>query len=204
MLGRSDRAAEARLVARARAGDRSAFDDLVERYAPQIYNLSLRITGSPEEAEDCVQETFLRAYSAMHTFRGQAAFFTWLYQVALNVARDSARRRRHQAVSLSELVPQDDQDGPSDPALGLAADDPSLQPEEALVAQRRRQLVLSALAALPEHHREVIVLYDLQGLSYEDIARVLNTRVGTVKSRLNRARLALRDLLAPHLELLRD
>jgi RNA polymerase sigma-70 factor (ECF subfamily) len=194
---------EARLVARARGGDREAFDGLVGIYAPQVYNLSLRITGSPEEAEDCVQETFLRAFAAIRSFRGQAAFFTWLYRVALNVARDAARRRVRSPLSASELVPRDDQNGLPDPTETAVADSRFALPEEVMFAERRRQIVLQAVAALPPHHREVIVLYDLQGLSYEQIARITGARVGTVKSRLNRARLALKECLAPHLELLR-
>lgn len=209
-MNQANSARTSRLVTRARGGDREAFDGLVELYAPQVYNLSLRITGSPEEAEDCVQETFVRAFGAMRSFRGEAAFFTWLYRVALNVARDAARRRTHRPLLISELagpdpqVPVPDVADTGPPSVHGPLADPSARPEEALVAERRRQLLLRAISSLPPHHREVIVLYDLQGLSYEQVARVTNTRVGTVKSRLSRARLALKDRLAPYLDLLRS
>jgi RNA polymerase sigma-70 factor (ECF subfamily) len=193
------------LVARAKQGDREAFDVLVERYTPQVYSLALRITGSPEEAEDCVQEAFLRAFSALGKFRGEAAFFTWLYRVAVNVANDAARHLAGRALRASELAdPDSDEDTPDLERVGRPAEGGTEGPDEALLAEQRRQVILQAIRALPEHHRTVIVLYDLQGFSYEEIARIIRTRVGTVKSRLNRARLALKELLAPHLELLRD
>ncbi len=205
-VNQADSARIAQLVARARGGDREAFDDLVALYAPQVYNISLRITGSPEEAEDCVQETFVRAFRAMRSFRGKAAFFTWLYRVALNVARDAARRTARRPRSAAELTPADGTEPGADP-MDTAGEPLSRQealPEEALLTARRREVVLQAISSLAAHHREVLVLYDLQGLSYEEIAKVLKTRVGTVKSRLNRARLALKERLTPHLELLRD
>ncbi len=195
----------AALVARARQGDREAFDGLVELYTPQIYNLALRITGSREEAEDCAQEAFLRAFSALRGFRGEAAFSTWLYRVAVNVSNDAAKRRARQPLSASELAGSDSEDDP--PELGdLARPDtpPANAPEQAVLQQQRRRVVLQAIRALPEKHRTVIILHDIQDLSYDQIALVTKTRVGTVKSRLNRARLALKDLLSPQMELLRE
>jgi RNA polymerase sigma-70 factor (ECF subfamily) len=193
------------LVARAKQGDREAFDDLVELYTPQVYSVALRITGSREEAEDCVQEAFLRAFSALRGFRGEAAFSTWLYRVAVNAANDAARRRSRQPLSASDLSDSGSDDAPPDlDRVGRHHAPPANQPEEAVLQQQRRRIVLRAIRSLPEKHRSVILLYDLQGLSYEQIARITKTRVGTVKSRLSRARLALKDLLAPHMELLRE
>jgi RNA polymerase sigma-70 factor (ECF subfamily) len=192
------------LVARARAGDREAFDDLVETYAPQVFNLALRITGSREEAEDCVQEAFLRAFRGLRKFRGEAAFSTWLYRVALNVANDASRRLPDRALSASELAAAgSEEDVPDLERLGRPIQAEIPGPEEAVVESQRRRVILTAVQSLPEHHRTVVVLYDLQGLSYDEIARITKTRVGTVKSRLNRARLALKDRLTKHLELLR-
>ncbi len=201
----------AALVARARQGDREAFDGLVELYTPQVDNLALRITGSREEAEDCAQEAFLRAFSALRGFRGEAAFSTWLYRVAVNVSNDAAKRRARQPLSASELAGSDSEDDP--PELGDLArpDTPPASrgstanaPEQAVLQQQRRRVVLQAIRALPEKHRTVIILHDIQDLSYDQIALVTKTRVGTVKSRLNRARLALKDLLSPQMELLRE
>ena len=192
------------LVARAKQGDREAFDVLVERYTPKIYNISLRITGSREDAEDCVQEAFLRAFGALRRFRGEAAFSTWLYRVAVNVANDATRRRRGQPLRASELAGRDpDAPTPELEGIGEARGPQGGRPEESLVEAERREVVIAAIRSLPEHHRTVIVLYDLQGRSYEEIGRVVGARVGTVKSRLNRARLALKERLEPHLELLR-
>ena len=195
----------AELVARAKHGDRDAFDGLVELYTPQVYNLTLRITGSREEAEDCAQEAFLRAFSALRGFRGDAAFSTWLYRVAVNVANDAAKRRARQPLSASELAGSGSEDDP--PELGDLPDRdgaPSNAPEQAVLQQQRRRAVLEAIRSLPEKHRTVIILHEIQDLSYDEIALITKTRVGTVKSRLNRARLALKDLLAPQMELLRE
>jgi len=192
------------LVARAKQGDRDAFDTIVERYTPRIYNLSLRITGSREEAEDCVQDAFLRAFKALGHFRGEAAFSTWLYRVAMNVANDASRRLGSKPIAASELADPDSNLPPPElERLGESAHSTD-SPETSLLKAQRRQVVTEAIRSLPQNHRTVIVLYDLQGLSYEEIAHVLGTRVGTVKSRLNRARLALKELLTPHLELLRE
>jgi len=191
------------LVARAKAGDRSAFDSLVEVYAPRVYNIALRITGSRDEAQDCAQDAFVRAFSALKHFRGEAAFSTWLYRVAVNVSNDACRRLKTQPMLASELAGRDP-DGTAPDLGGVSADrDDTDPPDEHLARAQRREVVLSAIRSLPEHHRTVIVLYDLQGLSYEEVAQTMGTRVGTVKSRLNRARLALKERLEPHLELLR-
>ncbi len=205
-VSQAEGARVADLVTRAKEGDREAFDDLVALYTPQIYNLSLRITGSPDDAEDCVQETFVRAFRAMRSFRGKATFFTWLYRVAVNVARDAARRNARSPRTAADLTAADGAEPGADPmeTAGVPLSRRQPLPDEALLAERRREVVLKAISSLPTHHREVLVLYDLQGLSYEEVAQVLNTRVGTVKSRLNRARLALKERLMPHLELLRD
>lgn len=193
------------LVARAKQGDREAFDGLVERYTPQVFNLALRITGSREEAEDCVQDAFLRAFSALRKYRGEAAFSTWLYRLAVNVSNDAARRLAGHPVSASDLAnPDAGDDVPDLERVGRPTKQQEPGPEEHLVARQRRHVILQAIHSLPEHHRTVVILYDMQDLSYHEIARITKTRVGTVKSRLNRARLALKDLLAEHVELLRE
>lgn len=192
------------LVALAKDGDRQAFDQLVELHAPAIFNLALRVTRCREDAEDCVQEAFLRAYAGLRSFRGEAAFSTWLYRVALNVAREQAKRARRQPLRASDLSAHDPEGAAPELEEIARRSSPQPTPDQAAVADQRRRILLRALDTLPDHQREVIALYDLQGLSYEEIAHVLRIRVGTVKSRLNRARLALRETLRPHLELLRE
>jgi RNA polymerase sigma factor (sigma-70 family) len=190
------------LVALAKDGDRRAFDRLVELHAPAVYNLALRVTRCREDAEDCVQEAFVRAYRGLGSFRGEATFSTWLYRVALNVAREQVKRAKRLPLRASELSGDDpEQAGRELEEIGWR-DSSQPDPERAAIAEQRRRVLLRALRTLPEHQREVIVLYDLQGLSYEEIARVLRVRIGTVKSRLSRARLALKDVLRPHLDLL--
>ena len=193
------------LVARAKQGDREAFDGLVERYTPQVFNLALRITGSREEAEDCVQEAFLRAFSALGKYRGDAAFWTWLYRVAVNVSNDAARRLSDLPLSASDLAnPDSGDDTPDLERIGRPTQHQDAGPEQRLLTRQRREVILQAIRSLSEHHRTVVILYDMEGLSYDQIARITRTRVGTVKSRLNRARLALKDLLTEHMELLRE
>lgn len=180
-------AEEEGIVARARTGDAQAFDQLVSRYGDRLYNLCLRLLGHPEDASDVAQAAFVRAYVSLSEFGGRASFGTWLYRIAVNCCLDHLkRRRRRPEVALTEEIPAD-------------LDDPN----ERLAARDRQRLVRAAIRELPKHQRAVLVLYDLQGLSYEEIAVVIGANVGTVKSRLNRARLALRDKLRPYMELLR-
>jgi len=200
----ADTAHVSQLVTRARAGDREAFDGLVELYTPQVYNLVLRITDCREEAEDCVQEAFVRAFSGLRKFRSEAAFSTWLYRVAVNVANDAAKRRAREPLPASDLADSDSPDLPDLNRVGRLTEGRADDPQEVLLENQRRQVILRAIRSLPEHHRTVLVLCDLQGLSYEQIAQITRSRVGTVKSRLNRARLALKDLLQGHMELLRQ
>lgn len=203
LLSQTDITKVTELVTRAKRGDSSAFDRLVDLHAPAVYNLAFRVTRSREEAEDCVQETFVRAYTGLRNFRGEAAFSTWLYRVALNVARENAKKRSRRPLPASDLISQDSDDPPDLDRVGRREGLQDRSPEEAVVVAQKRTVILRAVHSLPAHHREVILLYDLQGLSYGEIAGILRVRVGTVKSRLNRARLALKDALLEHLELLR-
>jgi RNA polymerase sigma-70 factor (ECF subfamily) len=133
----------------------------------------------------------------MKSFRGTSSFSTWLYRIALNVCRDEIKRRARRPYAASSLA-TDDQ---PDPLAAIPSDEPG--PDEVAETHERRRLVQEAIARLPEHHRTPLVLRDLEGLSYEQIGEVLGAAVGTVKSRINRARLALKAELAPHMELFR-
>ncbi len=203
-VNQADGTQVAELVGRARQGDRLAFDRLVELHAPAVYSLAFRITRCREDAEDCVQEAFLRAYAGLRNFRGEAAFSTWLYRVALNVAREAAKKRRRLPLPSTELAAEGVEEAPDLDSLGRREAPAVPTPEESVATGEKRRVLLQAIRGLPVHHREVIVLCDLQGLSYEEMAAVLRVRVGTVKSRLNRARLALKDALTDHMELLRE
>ncbi len=175
-----------RLIAECLAGRKQAFGEIVIRYQSRLYNAAIRLTDSPEDAADVVQDAFLNAYQSLHSFKGDAEFFTWLYRIAFNTAI-SMKRKKRATVSLDSLRP----DGGFDP------DDPSelIRPGVALERSEEEQELRDALARLSFEHREVLVLKEIEGMRYEDIAELLGVPIGTIRSRLHRARLELRDLL---------
>lgn len=172
------------------AGSREAFDELVRRHQRAIYNLTRMLTRGDAEAEDLVQETFVRAYRAIARFRGESAFRTWLSRIAVNVVRTHLDRRGRRPVTVD--APAHDPDG------DLLDTFPSSDDLETAVGQRRA--IDRALAELPLDLRTVITLRDIQGLEYHEIATVMNVPMGTVESRVFRARRRLRPLLAPLLQ----
>ncbi len=178
------------LVERARAGERSAFDLLVARYQRRLLRLVLRLLRDQAEAEDVVQETFLRAYRALPRFRGDAAFYTWLYRIALNGARNAILRRRQrgapQGVTPAQLAAPVGEVG---------------TPESMLLSKQVMQTVDAAMEALPLELRTAIVLREIEGLSYEEIAQIMECPLGTVRSRIFRAREAIARRLRPLLDL---
>jgi RNA polymerase sigma-70 factor (ECF subfamily) len=165
------------LVEAFQAGDLSAFDDLLRRWDRKIQGAVYRIMGSEDEARDLCQETFLKAYRALRTFKGEARFSSWLYQIALNVCRDRMRRRKgKKMVSLDDL---DEEGTPLPAAVGPSALD-------VVEASDLARAVAAAVAALPDDEREVIVLKEYQGLTFLEIAGVLGLPMSTVKTRLYR------------------
>ena len=179
------------LIRGARTGDRGAFERLVLLYEKKVYNLAFRMMGNHEDASDVAQEAFLRAFSRLREFRGDSSFSTWLYRIVANVCLDELRRKKRQRVSyLSE--PASTEDG--DMARQIASTDPG--PEEFLERQEIKEAIQRAIESLPDDHRLIVILRDMNGLSYEEISAVLGCSLGTVKSRLNRARNALRQRLA--------
>ena len=187
--------AEEQFLERLRAGEASAFNRLVEERHGDIYALLYRLTEDPEEARDLTQETFLQAFRHLASFRGDADLRTWLYRIAVNQARNRwrwwKRRRRDRTVSLDAPV-SEEIDAPL--SAGLAGDE-GLDPERQTLAREREQALHAALKSLSRPYREVIVLRDIEGLSYEEVAATLDLNVGTVKSRLNRGRTELRRRL---------
>ena len=185
---------EAALIARCQGGDAAAFDLLVNLHASRVYNLAYRMLGCQQDAEDAAQEAFLRAFTAMRKFRHGASFSTWIYRITVNVCLDEIKRRRGRPQPVSTLYPES-ADARSDLTEQLSAG--GEDPAEIAEQRARRREVEQALAALPAHQRAVAVMCDVEGLTYEEAAAALNTGVGTVKSRLHRARQRLRQLLAP-------
>ncbi len=188
------------LVERARAGDLQAFERLVAHYQDRVYNYVLRMIYDPVEAQDIAQETFVRAWQGLGRFRGASSFQTWLYRIASNLAIDAARSRKRRGlvtVSLDEPVTGAD----SSELEHDLPDEGTHGPAEALEQQELRREVWEAVGELSDKLRPVVVLADLQGLSYGEIAKILGCPVGTVKSRLFNARSQLREKLRERLPL---
>jgi RNA polymerase sigma-70 factor (ECF subfamily) len=169
------------LIESALAGNSAAFGDLVRKYQDRLYNTIVHLIGSTEDAKDVVQDAFVKAFVKLESFQRSSAFYTWLYRIAFNTAMSRQRRRRE-----TRSIDDDCGHDPADPA---AAPADRLEQEE-LAGQVRR-----ALATLTEEHRLVLVLRDIDGCEYEAIAEILEIPLGTVRSRLHRARLQLRDQL---------
>lgn len=184
------------LIERCRNGDREAFDELVRRYERQAYNLAYRLSGNYDDASDVVVEAFVRAFQGLHTFRGDANFGTWLHRVVVNTFLDMRKRSKgRQHISLEEQLELDGD------TFTRQIEDTSPGPQELVEQEEREEVLQRAIEQLSPDRRILIVLYHFENLSYEEIAQMLKLPVGTVKSRLNRARLALREILEPSREL---
>ena|SRR5207245_8585373 len=181
---------EAALAGLARQGDREAFTQLVMHYQVPLYNMALRMIGRPEDAADVAQEAFLRAWEKIRTLRN-APFKPWLFQIAVNLCYDHFRRGRRLG-----SMPEDDE-GQKVLPLGSGLPDP----EERALARERSRLVAASIASLDHDHRVALVLRDVNGMAYEEIASVLRVPLGTVKSRIARARAQVQERLMVYPEL---
>ncbi|HYB73040.1 MAG TPA: sigma-70 family RNA polymerase sigma factor [Candidatus Sulfotelmatobacter sp.] len=187
------------LVDRARAGDAGAFEALVRRYQAWVFTLALRMVGDRGEAEDVAQEVFLKAYRGLKTFRGASRFSTWLYAIATHHCLNhlQARARRPRPARGSGAAAGAAGEDPPDPVDRLP--DGAPRPDELLERADLERTVQAELQCLTEEQRAILVLRDIQGLTYEVIAQALGLELGTVRSRLHRARMALKARLAPRL-----
>ncbi len=175
-------------IQRAQQGDVSAFEEIVSLYEKKIYNFTYRMTHSREDAADLTQETLLRVWLGVRRFRGDSSFSTWVFRIASNVCTDRLRSRsRRPALSLDAPVYYDNEE------LEFQVEDDSAGPDEIAEESDLKDAVRSAICQLPVGYRAVLVMRDIQDMSYKEISEVLMCPVGTVKSRLNRARLALRE-----------
>ena len=177
---------DAPLIAATLAGDTAAFGRLVGLYQDRLYNSLLRVLGSTEDARDVVQDAFVQAFLKLDSFRGSSAFYTWLYRIAFNLAMSHARRER-KTVSLDRVKA----------GCGNEPIDGQPMPDHDVLRTERVAMVHAALAELTVEYRQILVLREIEGCRYEEIAEILELPVGTVRSRLFRARLQLRDLLTP-------
>jgi RNA polymerase sigma-70 factor (ECF subfamily) len=184
------------LIARLRAGEISAFEELVSEFQPLIYALTLRILGNPEDARDATQETFLKIYRHFAHFRGKSSLKTWVCKVAVNQARTSDRwwrRRRRDVTDSLDLAPDDENRLGTLTAATLA--DETASPESQTLSRERTREIQRALGEVKKDFRIAVVLRDIEGMTYEEIACILEISVGTVKSRIARGREMLREVL---------
>jgi len=176
-------------------GDASYFKSLVRRYQNRIYNSAYRMLGNREEAEEVVQDTFVKVNNGLSGFRRQASFAAWIFRISHNLCIDNLRSRKRQRGFL--LFFQSPSDGDGDrPAPELPDDGPD--PQQIVDLSEQSSVVAGALAKLPESQRAVLVLHDMEGFSYQDIASIVGTSIGTVRSRLHYGRLKMRELLEPY------
>ncbi len=184
------------LIERFREGDESAFDTLVRRYENKVYQYAYRLANNPDDAADVVAETFLRVYNALKRFRGEAQLSTWLYRIVSNVYFDFRKREgRHQHLPLE--IPSEEDEEMMDRPIPTERDDPN----EYVLEQERHRVLMEAINQLPDYQRAIVILFHVEDRPYEEIAKITGLPLGTIKSRLNRARSALRELLEPHREL---
>ncbi|HEX8361824.1 MAG TPA: sigma-70 family RNA polymerase sigma factor [Longimicrobium sp.] len=184
------------VVAAFLAGEKRAFGELVERYQTRLLNFVYRTTGDRERAEDLVQETFIRVYRHLHRFDQSKKFSTWVYTIASNLAKNELRNRSRNPLVLFQTIKKNwDAD-----ARPLEWEDNTYRPDDLFRKRHLKSMVESAVDQLPEHHRTVFILREMEGKTYEEIADITGANLGTVKSRLNRARNNFAQLIAPLLD----
>jgi RNA polymerase sigma-70 factor (ECF subfamily) len=184
------------LIERCKTGDRAAFDVLVRSYEKRVYNLAYRLSSSYDEANDISVDAFLRVFQAIRLFRGDAHFSTWLFRIVTNVYLDRRKRTRNkQHLSLEEYIELEET------SVARQVVDLAPGPAETIEFEERTKVLQGAIDELPDYQRAMVVLYHTEGLSYDEIAEVFSLPIGTVKSRLNRARLTLKNKLQPVKEL---
>lgn len=184
------------LIQRAQNGDRTAFDDLVRRHEVRAFQYAYRLTRNQEEASDVVSEAFVRVFNAIHNFKGKSSFSTWLYRILTNCYLDMRKRERNRPTTSLDTSPEDGE-------IERQYESPDRSPHEESERSERERAMVRAVGKLPEYQQAMITMYHVEMMSYEDIAAALDLPIGTVKSRLNRARLMLRDFLAKDEELFR-
>ena len=185
-------------------GDSIKFKSLVRRYQNRIYSAALRILGNPDEAEEVTQDTFLKVHQGISGFRKEASFASWVFRIAHNlcvdVVRTKQRRSGVKVVSFDPQSTQNEEESP-DPAVSLSQiADPLPSPAQKVDLDEQQMMIEKTLLELPESQRAVVVLHDIEGFQYQEIADIVGTSVGTVRSRLHYGRLKLRELLSPYFD----
>ncbi len=186
---------EALLIDHLREGDETALAPLVEKYKRMVHRLAMQITKNHEDANDVMQETFIKVYQSIHTFRQEATFETWVYRIAVNEALNYVKRRKRRRESSLETTDESEYN-PEIRRKAEEANDPEIQAQQAEL----RHWVTKAVNSLSLKHRIVVILHELEGLTHAEIASILNCSEGTVRSRLHYARKQLRSLLKPYVD----
>jgi RNA polymerase sigma-70 factor (ECF subfamily) len=188
------------LVKRVRDGDQRAFKLLVERYQRKVYAVALGMLKDKEEAMDVSQEAFVKVYKYLDHFKGDASFYTWLYRITVNICIDIIRKRAGaggEAVEFDETMPMD----VSEANIGALGSRLGTNPQKSALRRELAEKIQEALAAVPEKHRAILLLREVEGMSYEDLSRTLDIPKGTVMSRLFHARAKVQKILSQYLEL---
>lgn len=193
------READLLLVERVQSGDREAFGLLVGKYQRKLLRLVMRLVRDPAEAEDVTQEAFIKAYRALPNFRGESAFYTWLYRIGVNTAKNWLAVQGRRMPTISEIT--DDESADVEDGVLLRHDE---TPDRVLLSRQIGETVNAAMEALPEDLRTAITLREIDGLAYEEIAQVMDCPIGTVRSRIFRAREAIAARLRPLIEVSPD
>ncbi len=180
------------LVKRCAGGDREAFNDLVVKYQKKVFSVAYRFVGDPEEANDLAQEIFTAAYQNLKSFRGDSKFSTWLFQIATNRGKNRFKYLKRRGFFTNKGSSETDDEGDQS---HRALPDQTANPEELLSGNQIRKAVIEAINELEPDHREIVILRDIEGLSYDEIARILDLPEGTTKSRLHRARMVVKEKL---------
>lgn len=191
----NERNIDQELVRRAQQGEKLAFDALVSKYQRKVYRIALRLMGDPADAEDVVQETFIKAYRALPQFRGESAFYTWLYRIAINAARNALELRGRHFPQTGSATPEDDETFGPESYLSNAD-----TPESLLSGKQLAQVINQAMEDLPADWRLALSLREIDGMTYEDIAKAMACPIGTVRSRIFRAREAIAEKIGQMLK----
>lgn len=174
---------EQMLIHRCKRGDITAFEILISDYEKKTYNIAFGLVGNEEDAKDIAQDTFIKAFKSIDSFKEKSSFYTWLYRITINTSKDFLRKRK-KTIAIEDINAQGE------------IKDEGLQPQEQFEQMEERKKILNALRQLKEEYSNVVILKDLNGFSYQEIADILDINLGTVKSRISRGRYQLRDILS--------
>ncbi len=190
---------EKHLLESAKKGDIEAFEKLIEAHEKKVFNIALRMMGNYEDAMDMAQEAFIRVFKSIGSFKEQSSLSTWIYRIVTNICLDELRKRKNRKVlSIDDNIKSDD----GEIKRNIVSDD--LTPDEKVERDEIKRMINNAINELSDEHRTAIVLRDIQGFSYKEISEIVNCPEGTVKSRISRARQALKEILMSKRELLKD